>query len=163
MSSCRIMAASRISSWRDFLAWFDGDGLGIFLYYFLRLIPIRLMDQKAANRWVARFIPMVLIGIVGYATWVIVVLVCGSSGFSLRPLRRIWDILLNNLHSGLSYQTFRVPSYSTAWSCYRYSDFIFCLTALRLVFILPNIIYHCYQSWLHPARSAILQGESQLG
>jgi len=35
-------------------------------------------DQKAANLWVARFIPVVLVGIVGYATYVVVVLVCGA-------------------------------------------------------------------------------------
>lgn len=34
------------------------------------------IDQKVANRWVARVIPVFLVGIVGYATWVVVVLVC---------------------------------------------------------------------------------------
>ena len=30
---------------------------------------------KILNRWVARIVPVVLIGIVGYVTWVIVVLI----------------------------------------------------------------------------------------
>ena len=34
-------------------------------------------DPKAANVWTARIIPLILIGIVGYATWVIVVLLSG--------------------------------------------------------------------------------------
>ncbi|KAL9039413.1 MAG: hypothetical protein Q9180_002543 [Flavoplaca navasiana] len=34
------------------------------------------VNQKAINLWTARVIPVVLAGIVGYATWVIVVLVC---------------------------------------------------------------------------------------
>lgn len=32
--------------------------------------------NKAANLWVSRVIPTVLVGIVGYVTWVVVVLVC---------------------------------------------------------------------------------------
>lgn len=36
------------------------------------------MNQKVANRWIARIIPLVLVGIVGYGTWVIIVLVCGK-------------------------------------------------------------------------------------
>lgn len=35
-------------------------------------------DQKAANVWTARVIPLVLIGIVAYSTWVLVALVCGK-------------------------------------------------------------------------------------
>ena len=36
------------------------------------------INQKVANLWVARIIPLILVGIVGYATWVIIVLVCGE-------------------------------------------------------------------------------------
>ena len=36
------------------------------------------LDHKAANRWVARFIPILLAGILGYVTWVITALVCGK-------------------------------------------------------------------------------------
>ncbi|KAG7008442.1 hypothetical protein G7Y79_00005g015830 [Physcia stellaris] len=35
-----------------------------------------VFDPKAANIWTARIIPLVLIGIVGYATWVFIVLLC---------------------------------------------------------------------------------------
>lgn len=35
-------------------------------------------SQKCANVWTARIIPLILIGIVGYVTWVVVVLVCGQ-------------------------------------------------------------------------------------
>ena len=35
-------------------------------------------NQKAANRWTARIVPIVLVAIVGYVTWVIIVLVCGQ-------------------------------------------------------------------------------------
>ncbi|CAO1596751.1 Palmitoyltransferase pfa5 [Xanthoria calcicola] len=34
------------------------------------------VNQKAINLWTARVIPVVLIGLAGYATWVVVVLVC---------------------------------------------------------------------------------------
>ncbi|KAL8650839.1 MAG: hypothetical protein Q9210_003594 [Variospora velana] len=34
------------------------------------------INQKVANLWVARIIPLILVGIVGYATWVIIFLVC---------------------------------------------------------------------------------------
>lgn len=37
------------------------------------------MNQKVANLWVARIIPAVLVGIVGYGTWVVIVLVCGKA------------------------------------------------------------------------------------
>lgn len=36
------------------------------------------IDQKVANVWIARVIPIVVVGILGYATWVVVVLVCGQ-------------------------------------------------------------------------------------
>ncbi|KZF22954.1 DHHC zinc finger membrane protein [Xylona heveae TC161] len=35
-----------------------------------------LCDQKTANVWVARVIPFILVGIVGYVTWVFVALLC---------------------------------------------------------------------------------------
>lgn len=35
-------------------------------------------NNKAANLWVSRIIPLILVGIVGYATWVVVVLLCGE-------------------------------------------------------------------------------------
>ena len=35
-------------------------------------------NQKAANRWTARIIPIILVGIVGYVTWVVIVLVSGQ-------------------------------------------------------------------------------------
>ena len=38
----------------------------------------RTLDHRTANLWTARFIPLLLIGIVGYVTYVIVVLVCGE-------------------------------------------------------------------------------------
>ncbi|KAL8998109.1 MAG: hypothetical protein Q9169_002802 [Polycauliona sp. 2 TL-2023] len=37
------------------------------------------VNQKAINLWTARVIPVLLAGIVGYATWVVVVLVCSQS------------------------------------------------------------------------------------
>lgn len=45
------------------------------------------VNQKAINLWTARVIPVVLIGLAGYATWVVVVLVCSQS-FHL-PLSRV--------------------------------------------------------------------------
>ncbi len=35
-------------------------------------------NQKAANLWTSRIIPLILVGIVGYVTWVIIVLLCGK-------------------------------------------------------------------------------------
>jgi hypothetical protein len=37
------------------------------------------LDPKAVNIWTARAIPFVLIGIVGYATYVLVVRLCGTN------------------------------------------------------------------------------------
>ena len=37
-----------------------------------------VINQKVANRWVARFIPLVLIAIVCYASYVVVGPVCGQ-------------------------------------------------------------------------------------
>lgn len=37
-----------------------------------------VFDPKIANIWIARVIPVVLVGIVGYVTWVVIVLVCGQ-------------------------------------------------------------------------------------
>jgi palmitoyltransferase len=34
-------------------------------------------DQKAINRWTARVIPLIILGIVGYVSWVMIELVCG--------------------------------------------------------------------------------------
>ena len=55
-------------------------------------VVIRLMafDQKAANLWVARFIPLILIGIVGYVTWVVVALVCGKERNHYSPFYGRW-------------------------------------------------------------------------
>ena len=47
------------------------------------------IDQKAVNLWTARIIPVVLVGIVGYVTWVVVVLVCGQE-----PCERHHDVKL---------------------------------------------------------------------
>ena len=35
-------------------------------------------NKTAANLWVSRIIPLVLIGIVGYVTWVVIALICGE-------------------------------------------------------------------------------------
>lgn len=35
-------------------------------------------NHKAANLWTSRVIPLILVGIVGYVTWVVVVLLCGE-------------------------------------------------------------------------------------
>jgi palmitoyltransferase len=35
-------------------------------------------DPKVANLWAARIIPVLLVGIVGYVSWVIIELVCGK-------------------------------------------------------------------------------------
>ncbi len=43
------------------------------------------LDQKVVNLWVARVIPIVLVGIVGYVTWVVIVLVCGQQLIDGRP------------------------------------------------------------------------------
>lgn len=42
------------------------------------------INEKPINRWTARFVPAVLIGIVGYATYVVVVLLCGMYIHELR-------------------------------------------------------------------------------
>lgn len=42
------------------------------------LMAKAVFDPKAANIWTARIIPLVLIGIAGYATWVFIVLLCGE-------------------------------------------------------------------------------------
>ena len=46
---------------------------------------------KTLNRWVARIVPIFLIGIVGYVTFVIVVSICGkqSKGTSIQPIVNI--------------------------------------------------------------------------
>ena len=36
------------------------------------------IDPKTANIWTARIIPLVLIGLAGYVTWVFLVFVCGQ-------------------------------------------------------------------------------------
>lgn len=36
------------------------------------------LNPKALNIWTARIVPLVLVGIVAYSTWVIIVLVCGQ-------------------------------------------------------------------------------------
>jgi palmitoyltransferase len=36
------------------------------------------IDPKAVNIWTARVIPLVLIGVVGYATYVLVARLCGK-------------------------------------------------------------------------------------
>ena len=38
--------------------------------------------HKAANRWVARFMPVLLAGVTGYASWVVTHLVCGEDCLS---------------------------------------------------------------------------------
>ncbi|KAL8667556.1 MAG: hypothetical protein Q9168_007230 [Polycauliona sp. 1 TL-2023] len=57
------------------------------------------VNQKAINLWTARVIPVILAGIVGYATWVVVVLVCGQSVHLPLPTspadRVLVDYLLN--------------------------------------------------------------------
>lgn len=35
-------------------------------------------DPKAANKWTARIIPLILLGLIGYAAWVVTKLVCGT-------------------------------------------------------------------------------------
>ena len=42
-------------------------------------------NQKAANIWVARIIPIVLVAIVSYSSWVIVVKVCGKALLESSP------------------------------------------------------------------------------
>ena len=36
------------------------------------------LDPNAANIWTARIIPVILIGLVGYVSWVVIVLLCGE-------------------------------------------------------------------------------------
>jgi len=48
--------------------------------------PPSAETQRKINRWAARIIPLILIGAVGYATWVVVVLLCGAlQHLMLRP------------------------------------------------------------------------------
>jgi hypothetical protein len=51
--------------------------------------------DRAVNIWTARIIPIVLIGVVGYATYVLVVRLCGMCNLSLR------DNLLIEIYSRL--------------------------------------------------------------
>lgn len=37
---------------------------------------VRGPSKHAINRWVAALMPLVMMGLVGYATWVLVVLIC---------------------------------------------------------------------------------------
>ena len=46
-----------------------------------------MCDHKTANLWTARIIPAVLIGIIGYASWVVTKLVAGS--VTTQPLSEI--------------------------------------------------------------------------
>ena len=50
------------------------------------------INHKTLNRWVSRIIPLVLLGIVGYVTWVVVVLVCS------RYTRGVLCLLQADLH-----------------------------------------------------------------
>lgn len=43
--------------------------------------------KHAMNRWVAAFMPFVMAGLAGYATWVLVVLIC-----SVFPLRQVFRV-----------------------------------------------------------------------
>ena len=49
------------------------------------MAPVGL-DQKVVNLYTARVIPIILVGIVGYVTWVVIVLVCGKRRFSFQPV-----------------------------------------------------------------------------
>ena len=53
--------------------------------------------NKAANLWVSRIIPVILVGLVGYVTWVVIVLICGrpfTVSNSNLPLRETVKYLL---------------------------------------------------------------------
>lgn len=39
---------------------------------------VRGPSKHAVNRWVAGLMPLVMMGLVGYATWVLVVLICSQ-------------------------------------------------------------------------------------
>ena len=42
-------------------------------------MPIQIEPRVSMNLWVARIIPLLLAGIVGYATYVVVALLCGKA------------------------------------------------------------------------------------
>ncbi|KAI9795349.1 MAG: palmitoyltransferase pfa5 [Candelina submexicana] len=44
------------------------------------------MNQKAFNLFIARIVPVILIGLVGYVTWIVVVQICGRVSYLLHPL-----------------------------------------------------------------------------
>lgn len=46
---------------------------------------VRGPSKHAINRWVAALMPLVMMGLVGYATWVLVVLIC-----SRFPILFLW-------------------------------------------------------------------------
>ncbi len=50
------------------------------------------VNQKAINLWTARVIPVVLVGLAGYASWVVIGLVCGQS-YHFRASRATADLL----------------------------------------------------------------------
>lgn len=68
-------------------------------------------NHKAANLWTSRIIPLILVGIVGYVTWVVVVLLCGE-------LSSTANLYLTNGTSKIPYQ----PSGETSRFTPRCSD-----------------------------------------
>ena len=52
-------------------------------------------NQKAVNLWVSRIIPLVLVGIVGYVTWVVILRLCGQ--------RQCFSIILGSLTEAVDY------------------------------------------------------------
>lgn len=47
--------------------------------------------QKAANRLTARVIPIILVGIVGYVSYVVIALVCGQFSREEKRREQIWE------------------------------------------------------------------------
>ena len=56
----------------------------------------QLETRQAYNKGTAQVVPVILIGIVGYTTWVIIVLLCGTHCF--RPVRPITPLILCAAH-----------------------------------------------------------------
>ena len=97
-------------------------------------------DEKVANLWAARIIPVILIGIKGYVSWVIIQLVAGKSGgqssLALSALLIENDSKLSSEALGFRFNSPSAPSF-----CYCCHSGIFDPPITRGDFLLSTPLY----------------------
>lgn len=103
--------------------------------------------QRSVNKWTSRAIPAILIGLVGYATWVVLALIAGLSTLpacSVRPVR-----------AGLTLRSSQSPHRFADWvhGC-RHCDpcHIHLARVARCLSVLPSRASNLHRSWLRTKR-----------